>query len=354
MDISPLRTRGTTNLPPVSEQQQEEEEDITGAFLGSDTGYYGGGGISDPGMEEARRPLSSHPTFRRGSSGNGGERRGGGMNESTSLVSSMHDEPDRAESDIEIEGFANNSCYHHNAISSPSDSRAETGLGLSASVMVSPLLSPSSSSSKDVGASSACRSSRRARAAEEEEEEASWSPQHLRATTSYEPFRGGQEELVNLRGGSGSRHSSSDSQSDAHSTSSQHGSQITLPDTQTNPGDASPEIEIPPKSPLRKSLMGTGYGNYSVGGGGGEGSVRNDNNRGEVLTLLQQQQNSSSSSSIWDDGRPRYQLVDEILERDDVPILSSPRRVRNQRNGKRESLKRGRGGERESRDWNEK
>jgi hypothetical protein len=155
---------------------------------------------------------------------------------------------------------------------------------------------------------------------------------------------------LNLRGGSGgeSNHASSNSQGSSDlgfestsSNASQDGSRIE-DEGRGGSGDESPEIQIPPKSPLRKSMMGRGLGmsmgNYTYISAGDRSEAEVDitpRTAAPVLRAGSSRQSQSqilknSESSKWDN-RPRYQLVDEILERDDVPILHSPRQLRNQR-----------------------
>jgi hypothetical protein len=167
---------------------------------------------------------------------------------------------------------------------------------------------------------------------------------------------------LNLRGGSGgeSSHVLSNSQGSldlgfesTSSNASQDGSR-TEDEGQGGNGDESPEIEIPPKSPLRRSMMGMGLGmsmrnyTYVSAADGAEAEAEADITprtaapvvRAESSRQSQNQILKNSERSKWDN-RPRYQLVDEILERDDIPILYSPKQLRSQRQERKRGTLRG-------------
>jgi hypothetical protein len=137
------------------------------------------------------------------------------------------------------------------------------------------------------------------------------------------------------------------------SNASQDGSRIE-DEGQGGHGDESPEIEIPLKSPLRKSTIGRGLGmsmgNYTYVSAGDEAEAEAEADiaprtaapvvRAESSRQSQNRILKNIESSKWDN-RPRYQLVDEILERDDIPILHSPKQLKSQRQERKRGTLRG-------------
>lgn len=208
----------------------------------------------------------------------------------------------------EIDQFSNG---YHNAIVGHNDTHIHAapdmvkGLGMGASMGIgAPLRRGGSGNSnhrtqnRDLTAE-AFRSSQRVRAQSQSYNPANegWTPQGL---------RGASGEL-GIRGGGAS--SSEGSYGSGGSTDGNHGSRGGSRDgsdvSENNAGDEGPEIAIPPRSPLRLSRMGN-------------------------ISAV-----SAPPRSPIDDARPRYQLVDEVVERDDVPILSSPGQLRHSRIGRR-------------------
>jgi len=199
----------------------------------------------------------------------------------------------------EIDDFARG---YHNAIDGHNDTHIHTapdtvmGLGMGLGMGIgAPLRRGGSGNSnhrtqnRDLTAE-AFRSSQRARAQSQSYnvQTDGWAPQHLRGASAELNLRGG---------GASSSEGSYESGSGSGSTDGRDGSRD---------GDESPEIAIPPKSPLRQSRILGNMAGMSTGG-----------------------------RSPVDDAKPRYQLVDEVVERDDVPILHSPGQLRYSRIGRR-------------------
>jgi hypothetical protein len=126
-----------------------------------------------------------------------------------------------------------------------------------------------------------------------------WTPQGLRGASGE----------IHIRGGSGG---SSSGESDRRSSNSaSRGSGSGNSHVGSCDGDASPEIEIPLRSPLRQSRIWSGNAGL-----------------GNMTTV-------TVATSPVDDKKKRYQLVDDVVARDDVPILHSPGQLRHSRLGRR-------------------